>query len=120
MEALRPFVVAFPMTAKVETMRDLNDDGNAYCNVVYGPLLFARGLPEKDENTLSGTPRLDWSFDPNHVLDTAQLVREPMPAHWDWPLAAPLRLTVSAADGSSVELVPYGCAKLRISQFPVK
>ena len=29
-----------------------------------------------------------------------------------------LRLKVAAADGSPIELVPYGCAKLRVSMFP--
>ena len=39
---------------------------------------------------------------------------------WDagGPLASPLRLKVAAADGSPIELVPYGCAKLRVSMFP--
>ena len=45
-------------------------------------------------------------------------MRTPMPAKWDWPLAAPLRLKAKAADGSALELVPYGCTKLRISMFP--
>ena len=41
-----------------------------------------------------------------------------MPAKWDWPLAAPVKLKTKAADGSPLELVPYGCTKLHISMFP--
>ena len=41
-----------------------------------------------------------------------------MPAKWDWPLDAPMRLGVKSSDGEKLELVPYGCAKLRISMFP--
>ncbi len=40
----------FPMTPKVETMRDFNDGGKPYCSLVCGPLLFAYGLPEQDES----------------------------------------------------------------------
>lgn len=29
-----------------------------------------------------------------------------------------LACMVAAADGSPLELVPYGCAKLRVSMFP--
>ncbi|MEK7707786.1 MAG: hypothetical protein AAB380_07300, partial [Verrucomicrobiota bacterium] len=65
--------------------------------------------------------------------------RQPMPAHWDWPLRAPLELKVPARafdwqptdaqalpDGpvtggrrETIRLVPYGCTKFRISMFPV-
>lgn len=62
-----------------------------------------------------------------------------MPARWDWPLAAPLSLTVPAravdwnptdeqalpsaplegGRAETIRLVPYGCTKFRISMFPV-
>jgi hypothetical protein len=64
-----------------------------------------------------------------------------MPARWDWPLAAPLKLGASAAEiawnpdpkdprlpllptakrksSEQVTLVPYGCTKFRISMFPI-
>ena len=118
----------FPMTPKVETMRDFNDGGKPYCSLVCGPLLFAYGLPEKDENTPldaaetaalhSNALRTDWRLDSAHVLADTQVVRTPMPAKWDWPLDAPFKLKTKAADGSPLELVPYGCARLRISMFP--
>ena len=110
--------LTFPMSPKVETMRDFNDGGKPYCSLVYGPLLFAYGLPEKDENTPAPGARTDWRLDPTRAAADAQVVRTPMPAKWDWPLAAPVRLKAKASDGTTLELIPYGCAKLRISMFP--
>ena len=100
-----------PMAPKVETMRDFNDGGKPYCSLAYG-------LPEQDDNTPAPGARTDWRLDSSRVLADAQVVRTPMPAKWGWPLAAPLRLKAKAADGSALELVPYGCTKLRISMFP--
>ena len=62
-----------------------------------------------------------------------------MPAHWDWPLDAPLQLPapaqafdwkpsaaqalpegpVSGPTRETIRLVPYGCNKFRISMFPI-
>ena len=89
-----------------------------YCSLTCGPLLFAYGLPEKNDNEAKPGVRTDWRLDSSHVLADTQVVREAMPAMWDWPLAAPLRLNVKSVDGESLELVPYGCTKLRISMFP--
>ena len=67
------------------------------------------------------------------------VVRQPMPAHWDWPLNAPVKLEararafdwnptdaqalpgqpVAGTASETVRLVPYGCTKFRISMFPV-
>ncbi|HNX34516.1 MAG TPA: glycoside hydrolase family 127 protein [Kiritimatiellia bacterium] len=109
----------FPMAAKAETMRDFNDGGKPYCSVSYGPLLFAYGLPEKDENTAVEGARTDWKLDSSKAAAAVEVLRAPMPAKWDWPFDAPLKLRTKAADGSSVlELIPYGCAKLRVALFP--
>jgi hypothetical protein len=82
-----------------------------------------------------------------YALDTDATQREAgitvehksMPTHWDWPLNAPVVLkvpvqsfnwqptdvqalpasTVSGFAPTNVALVPYGCAKFRISMFPV-
>ena len=53
----------FPMAPKVETMRDFNDGGKPYCSLSCGPLLFAHGLPEQDENTPVPGARTDWRLD---------------------------------------------------------
>ena len=110
--------IRFPMAPRVETMRDFNDGGKPYCSLSLGPLLFAHGLAEIDENTPQPGQRTDWRLDSSHVLDGATVERDAMPAFWAWPLASPLRLKVNASDGSPLNLVPYGCAKLRISMFP--
>ncbi len=110
--------IRFPMEPHVATMRDFNDDGKPYCSLSLGPLLFAHGLAEIDENTPQPGQRTDWKLDSSRVLDGATVERDAMPSFWNWPLAAPLRLRVQASDGSPLDLVPYGCAKLRISMFP--
>ena len=108
----------FPMAARFETMRDYNDGGKPYCSISYGPLLFAYGLPEKDENTAVEGARKEWKLDSSQSAAAIEVARVPMPAKWDWPLDAPLKLRTKAADGAALELVPYGCARLRISMFP--
>ena len=110
--------IRFPMEPRVATMRDFNDGGKPYCSLSLGPLLFARGLAEIDENTPQPGQRIDWRLDSSRVLDGATVERDAMPSFWNWPLASPLRIRVKAADGSPLDLVPYGCAKLRISMFP--
>jgi len=67
------------------------------------------------------------------------VLRQPMPAHWDWPLNAPVMLKarakvfdwsptddqalpdkpVTGTVSETVRLIPYGCTKFRISMFPV-
>ena len=64
-----------------------------------------------------------------------------MPARWDWPLNAPLKLRANAAEiawnpdpkapslpllpaarskpAEPITLIPYGCTKFRVSMFPV-
>jgi hypothetical protein len=114
--------------------------GVPYASVSYGPLLFA--LPIADTaNANTPDPSARWKFaldvqDPNLAVE-----RTAMPARWDWPLAAPLKLHANAveiawnpdpraprlpllpaAKGKSPErvtLIPYGCTKFRISMFPV-
>ena len=112
-----------------------------YASVCYGPLLMALPIADKDPNT----PRPDAKW--NYALDNdgtepgvdVRVVRRPMPKHWDWPLDAPVTLTIPArafdwhpsdhqalpdapVEGTqpeTIRLVPYGCTKFRISMFPV-
>ena len=114
--------------------------GAPYASVSLGPLLFALPIPDTT-NANTPDPSARWRF----ALDTASpgltVERSPMPARWDWPLASPLRLRVNAIEtawnpdpkaprlpsfpvprakaSEPVALVPYGCAKFRISMFPV-
>ncbi|MDA0765843.1 MAG: glycoside hydrolase family 127 protein [Verrucomicrobia bacterium] len=132
--------IRFPMPPRVVKGRE--SGGAPYACVHAGPLLFARAVPEKSENESSGE---GWHYALDFESDRATagmtIKRTPMPARWDWPHAAPVLLTVPAqgidwksdkgAEGGlpagpvegrgdkMIDLIPYGCAKFRISMFPV-
>ena len=108
----------FPMTPAVVRTNDLGQGGKPYGSLTLGPLLFAYALPEKDENTPLPEAKTDWKVDSSKILDGCKVVRGPMPEFWGWQADAPLKLSVTAEGGQPLELVPYGCAKLRISMFP--
>ena len=79
---------------------------------------MAYAYPCKDDNTIVGNPA-------EPILDVAsvagaKVVRSQMPAVWDWPLDAPIKLVAKDSAGRPLELVPYGCTKLRVSMFPVE
>lgn len=142
----------FPMTPRIETGRDVGIPANQrheilapsvaaraaqaapYASVVYGPLLFSLPVAEgKDANTAD--PASAWKF--ALAGATMKVERDPMPASWTWPLAAPLRLKLPAqainwakatalpkglepdTTTTEIALVPHGCTKLRVSMFPV-
>lgn len=108
----------FPMRVSVRRWQDMNEFGKKRLSVSYGPLAFAYGIPEQDDNTPLVTPHepvLAESLDASSVA----VVRRPMPKVWDWPLDAPVKLRLKDAAGRPLELVPYGCTKLRVSAFPV-
>ena len=107
----------FPMVPKVEAMRDYNQGGKPYCSLTLGPLLFAYAIPEKDENAPMADANTDCVLDSSAVLSAVKVLRTPMPAVWDWPVDAPVKLMVPAANGPQLALVPYGCARLRVSMF---
>lgn len=80
-------------------------------------------------------------FVSDRPTDGMTIKRHAMPAKWDWPYAAPVTRTVPAQvidweagdthqctlpngpvagkGGGMIELIPYGCAKFRVSMFPV-
>ncbi len=114
--------------------------GKPYATVSYGPLLFSLAIPEtSDVNTPDQSARWQFALDVNNPNVT--VTRGSMPAKWDWPLSAPLSLSVNARTiewdpqpqdpslpmtaitGSEpserIKLIPYGCTKFRISMFPV-
>jgi len=114
--------------------------GRPYATVSYGPLLFALAIRDTtDANTPDPAARWKYALDTRNPEITVG--RHPMPAQWDWPLAAPLRMTVNAMpidwepdwkdpalpaapfakDKASqrITLIPYGCTKFRVSMFPV-
>jgi hypothetical protein len=128
----RPTAVSIPERGSLR--------GEPYASVSYGPLLFALPIPDTvDANTPD--PNASWHFALNVENPGLTVERSPMPAKWDWPLNSPLKLRarVVQADWNpdpkaprlpalpvtqakppiSVTLIPYGCAKFRISMFPV-
>jgi len=134
----------FPMAVRVNTGRDSNSQGAPYASVSYGPLLFALPIPDT-QGPNSPDPAARWKYaldaqgeSPEHDI---VVVREAMPARWDWPLASPIRLqaTATSIDWSPepkaprlpaepiaksgpperITLIPFGCTKFRIAMFPV-
>jgi len=132
----------FPMSASVKTGRDDNAGGAPYASVSYGPLLFALPIPDvKGPNTPDPAARWNFALDvPAEKSADFSLERNPMPARWDWPLEAPLKLRLNAVacdwapdpkqplppapiakqePSEKITLIPYGCTKFRVSMFPI-
>ncbi len=114
--------------------------GVPYASVSYGPLLFALPIPDTaDANTPDPSAR--WRFALDVQSPGLKVERAAMPAKWDWPLNAPVKLranavgiawnpdpkapslpllaAVSSSPAETILLVPYGCTKFRLSMFPV-
>ncbi|MEI7899820.1 MAG: beta-L-arabinofuranosidase domain-containing protein [bacterium] len=112
-----------------------------YASVLLGPLLFALPVADVDPNTPAADAKWQYALATDATAHDAGITveRRPMPAHWDWPLNAPVRLQapvqsfdwqptdyqslpakpVAGNASVTVQLVPYGCTKFRISMFPV-
>jgi hypothetical protein len=112
-----------------------------YASVSLGPLLFALPIADQDANTPVPAARWQYALDMAEERNGADITieRGAMPAAWNWPLDAPLKVSVPAqvidwnpTDAQAlpetpvagkgaqfIRLVPYGCTKFRISMFPV-
>ena len=112
-----------------------------YASVLYGPLLFSLPVPDVDPNTPDKAAKWQYALDTDASRGDGGItvVRQAMPAHWDWPLNAPIMLKahaqffdwqptdaqalpdkpVTGTMSETVRLIPYGCTKFRISMFPV-
>ena len=123
------------------TIPDENCTRGVPCaSVSYGPLLFALPIPDTtDANTPDPSARWKVALDVQEPGLTVE--RGTMPARWDWPLASPLKVRANAVEVAwnpdpkaprlpllpaakrkateRLTLIPYGCAKFRISVFPV-
>ncbi|MDD3468707.1 MAG: glycoside hydrolase family 127 protein [Thermoguttaceae bacterium] len=112
-------------------------------SISLGPLLFALPIPEEngDENKPVHDAAWQYALDPNHALDAVTVERSDVPHPWAWPREAPIQLRVQACSAQwthdtefprlpkademeigasrTISLIPYGCAKLRVSMFPV-
>jgi len=131
----------FPMSAKVTVAHDANLDDAPYAAVTYGPLSFVIPIADlQDENTPDPAARWKYALDTTADGSSSGITveRTAMPAHWNWPLASPLKLRVPMQrvewDGKtlpskpaanseqlpeSLTLVPYGCTKFRVALMPV-
>jgi hypothetical protein len=112
-----------------------------YASVYYGPLLFALPIQDETPNREKAGSKFNYALNVSGPAPEKQVkvLRSPMPAKWDWALAAPVELAVpvtefnwtptelqplpkepvAAGSAAEVKLVPYGCTKFRISMFPV-
>ena len=134
----------FPMAVRVTAGRDRNAQGAPYASVSCGPLLFALPIPDTQGPNVPD-PAARWKYALDGLGETPQaevhVERKPMPAPWNWPLAAPVALRaravpidwnpdpksprlpsepiVQADPTEPITLVPYGCTKFRVSMFPV-
>jgi len=112
-----------------------------YATVLCGPLLFALPIPDVDPNTPAAGAKWRYALDTDARRGDAGLAveRKAMPAHWNWPLDAPVAVKapvqafdwkpsdahalpdapVTGTASETIRLVPYGCTKFRISMFPV-
>jgi len=130
----------FPMSVSVIRGRDNNAQGAPYASVTYGPLLFA--LPIADiQGPNTPDPAAKWKYALDVQAADIAVERQAMPATWNWPLESPLKLRANAVPidwnpapeaprlpaepiaalepPERITLVPYGCAKFRISMFPI-
>jgi len=124
----------------VTILEETSTRGVPYASVSFGPLLFALPIPDTtDANTPDPSAR--WRFALDVQNPGLAVERTAMPAVWDWPLAAPLKLRARVVEtpwnpdpkdprlpmlpvakqvrSETVPLIPYGCTKFRVSMFPV-
>ncbi|MEN8227697.1 MAG: beta-L-arabinofuranosidase domain-containing protein [Bacteroidota bacterium] len=123
------------------SLTKLTGISNPYQSISYGPLLFA--LPIEDMDANRQAKDVQWNYalnvDEEHLDKEVGVSHKEMPEFWRWQIDAPVTLTaparifdwnpaelqplpgekVQGGQDTTVTLVPYGCAKFRISMFPV-
>ena len=141
-EILEGYETPFPQIKYFEKNRSaakLKDVHNQYQSVLYGPLLFALPMADKDANNQADGEKWNYALAVNYDINSVNVKHTPMPTHWSWPLDAPVKLEVNAVtfdwnptelqplpaekikgnNSSKITLVPYGCTKFRVSMFPI-
>lgn len=139
--------LSLPQKVKVETGKDFNAGGAPYAAVTLGPLVMSLPLEGENENVQRNGAHWLFAYDP--VSFSAKISRENVRPGFDWPVDAPVKVSVSlvAADwchdrnwprlptqgaiasrnqhplaslgeDETVTLVPYGCARMRVTLFP--
>ncbi|MDP4201055.1 MAG: glycoside hydrolase family 127 protein [Bacteroidota bacterium] len=114
---------------------------NPYECVTYGPLLFALPIPDVNPNQEVEHSKFNYALDidHDHLSNQIAIIKKTLTGKWFWQLDAPIQLKVRVKefdwnptdaqplpaipikDGkeATVDLVPYGCAKFRVTMFPV-
>ena len=79
----------------------LDAPGGPYASIFVGPLLMALPIPDTDPNTPEEHAVWQYAFDlpDSGAVRNLAVTRSAMPARWDWPLRAPLELSLPAAQG---------------------
>jgi len=112
-----------------------------YEYVIYGPLVFALPIPDKNPNEPEGGTAWNYALDvrPDEAETDIEVVYRGMKRPWNWPLDAPIKLIVPARQfewkptgtqplptscvtggkAAKIKLVPYSCTKFRVSMFPI-
>jgi hypothetical protein len=104
--------IQMPMTPRVHVAREL--EGAPFAAVRYGPLCMT--LPVEEAGKTEIDPAAEWKFAidaPEGAEKSWKVERAPMPAKWDWPLAAPLALKVTAtrADWAPIQRKAHDVAE---------
>ena len=123
------------------SLRPSSSRAPAVCERPLWPVALLPSDPHVDPNTPIKDAQWRYALDADAGRRDGgiKVEHKPMPAHWDWPLDAPVVLMVPARDfawnptdaqalpdkpvsgttSETIRLVPYGCTKFRISMFPV-
>ncbi|MDP4184440.1 MAG: glycoside hydrolase family 127 protein [Bacteroidota bacterium] len=114
---------------------------NPYECITYGPLLFSFPIPDLNPNQESANTKFNYALDvdPKNISKQITVIKKSLTGKWLWQLDAPIQLKVKAKqfdwnptpsqplpatpvkDGgeATIDLVPYGCTKFRVTMFPV-
>lgn len=133
-----PQVSYFQSSRRIARKTDIS---SPYASVYLGPLLFSLAIPDEGPNQAAANAHFNYALDitAGNARSKVKIVRRTMPARWIWGLDAPVQLVADfkafdwrpteleplperpVEEGKKVKvaLVPYGCAKFRVSMFPV-
>jgi len=112
---------------------------NPYECIYYGPLLFSFPISDENENQEVVDVKFNYALDVCDAERQIEVIRKEMPERWFWQIDAPVQLKVNAKEfdwnptedqpipnelikggtPTSINLVPFGCAKFRVTMFPV-
>lgn len=115
---------------------------NPFECVTYGPLLFSLPIKDINPNQESKNAKFNYALNINskQLKTDIKVFRKPMAKEWTWKIEdAPIQLKVKAKEfnwvptqmqplsktlvtegiSTTINLIPYGCTKFRVTMFPV-